>query len=238
MAASGRARAVPGAPAARCGRRLGVLERAADVGDLAIQPQRVLRHVDEAPAAIKARGGFVDGIDDYEACRDRVAGGDGPPQRFGEQATAQPVALVAAVDGEAGDQDGRHRMAGHPAHVTFRGVFATYRAGGEAHIPGDRVTVQREVGACEVGALAGERMAGEPPVERLVAAVEAGDVVLLGEEDELEVAHRSAMRGSLSSSVSSPTGSAAPSSAAANVANVSSLMTRWRRSSSISRARC
>jgi hypothetical protein len=106
---------------------------------------RILRNVYESPAAEESRGPIVDRVDDDEPRRGGVACHDCEPQGLGEQATAEPLALIASIDSKAGDQDGRDRVARHSLRVPPWGGRATDRPRSEAEVARDVGIGEREV---------------------------------------------------------------------------------------------
>lgn len=90
-----------------------MFESSTDVADLAVQAEGVLGHVDESVAAVERGGLIIDRVDYDETGRGVITGGDREPERFGEETTAQLLALVGTIDGEPGDQDCRNRVTRH-----------------------------------------------------------------------------------------------------------------------------
>src|SRR5581483_4160759 len=120
-------------------------------------------------------------------------------------------------------------VGGQAAYELGGSVGAQHRTHGEAEVPDDPAASHEHERACRVHLLGGQRVAVEPVVEVVVAAVEPAEIVVLVEalQPHRRAAHHSGSFGFLSnSSTSSGTGLAGLSSSAMNRSNASFDCTR------------
>ena len=69
----------------------------------------------EVEVAVEGGGSFVDGVDDDGPGAKFGSPSDAAPQCVDEKVAAQPVSLLALIDGEAGEEHDRDRVGHAPA---------------------------------------------------------------------------------------------------------------------------
>ena len=123
-------------------------------------------------------------------------------QGVSEQLTAKPVPLLADVDCEPRDEQGRDRVSRHPSSHLRDRVLVLDHARTES-VANDSTARGRDVHAGHAGPVARQRMLPKPRVEHLDSAVERGDYVVRADPARTLVATQSNRSGSENSATSS-----------------------------------
>lgn len=179
---------------------------------------------DEPVMSVESRGLVVDGVDDHQPGRSSLPGGNRLAESLGEQERAVALALVEAVDGEAGEQDHADGIHGHRPDQSRRRVGTSNGAHREAEVTDETVISDEDERPGRVHLLGRQTMAADPAVEGVLARGEGGDVVLGAEAFEpktLSDQSPGSFGFERNSSVSSATGSGGRSSSAMKRSNAS-----------------
>jgi hypothetical protein len=149
-------------------------ERLGDIGQST--PQTGPFEVIETEVAVEGGGSVVDRIHDDGPGSELSAASDAPAQGVDQKVTAQPVALLRAVEGQPGEHDDGNWVGHTTTQAGWRGGmrYGTY---GEGVVPDDPRSATQDVGRCCSRSGGQPRRAHEPFVEHHVAAVEAFDGV-------------------------------------------------------------
>src|SRR5688572_15691135 len=123
----------------------------------------------------------VDSMDEHGAGTDGVGGGGGAPQRVLEEGLSETLALFAPVDSEARQQDDPDGMPGKPFSDSGRSLFRPHAAGGERVVADHRADSMHNEGLGRIVLLIDQRESFQPYSQGFRPAIEALDVVPLGE---------------------------------------------------------
>lgn len=179
---------------------------------------------DEPVMGVESRGLVVDGVDNHQPSGSSLPGGNRLAEGLRKQERAVTLALVEAVDGEAGEQDHADGIRGHRPDQPRRRVGTSNRAHGEAEVADDTVISDEDECPGGVHVLGRQTMAADPAVESALARGEGGDVVLGAEAFEpktLSDQSPGSFGFERNNSVSSATGSGGRSSSAMKRSNAS-----------------
>lgn len=135
----------------------------------------------EPKVLVEGNGLVIDGVDDDQSSGNRLAGGDRPHERFGEEEPTVPVAVLALIDSQAGQQDHADGVARESSHEANGRILAEDRAHGKAEIADDGRRTSEDEGAGGIHPLGGDGMTLKPVVEVVVPARESREVVVVGE---------------------------------------------------------
>ena len=114
----------------------------------------------------------VDRPDDHGATADDIGPGDATPQSILDQPASNAPAGVAPIDGELSDQETRDRIRGSSGPDRARRAVRLEDARRQAVVADHRSAVVDHQDAGKTASLIGSCIAGEPRIERRLAAIE------------------------------------------------------------------
>lgn len=154
----------------------------AHVLDRAHEHRRIVPRGNEAPALPIALGLGVDRPHHHCAAADDVGAGDAAMQRVLDQAAADALSGIAMVDGELSNQQAGDRIGRASGADGARCAVWLDHARREAVIADDCSLIVNDQDAGKAADLVRSREAGQPSVERRLAAIEAVEAVRVVEE--------------------------------------------------------